>query len=304
MFKFAILAVLALPSIRATLSRKDMASALIAAEKEGNLEETFKTFEKEQVEHELSDALADVAKVQTRMPKVVECLRIAHDPSPKDKSRVSYLMHSTLIEIFHGTDTESVANMITSFKPSDAKPLVVIRYRTLERKDAVNVLKGVMIKSSELITHDLPSWIAFHSLDRNSIFYRTVREEAFEYLTSFATQGVLEEALTILKRNEHYKVDYETGYTSVVCCNSHHSIPQDLIDKINALLEPMKARKTLVTELAILPKVLVDLMLEYTTCDIPPNCSKSTPEASESVLGKRSSRLQSRTSHKKSKQGQ
>ena len=69
----------------------------------------------------------------------------------------------------------------------------------------MNVLKRVMDKSPELITHDLPSWIAFHSLDRNSSYYRPVLEEAFKYLTSFATQSVLEKALSIVKRNEHYK---------------------------------------------------------------------------------------------------
>ena len=80
---------------------------------------------------------------------------------------------------------------------------------------------------------------------------------------------MLEKALTIVKRNEHYKVD--SGV--VMCCKSQDHIPQDLFNKINVLLELVKARKALVNDLAILPKVLVDLMLEYTTCDIPPNCS-------------------------------
>ena len=48
MLKFAILAILSVPSIRAALSRKEMASALIAAEDTGTLEETFKKYEKEQ----------------------------------------------------------------------------------------------------------------------------------------------------------------------------------------------------------------------------------------------------------------
>ena len=44
-------------------------------------------------------ALADVAKVQAHMPKVAACLRMAHDPFPKDKMCVSYLVHGTLLEI-------------------------------------------------------------------------------------------------------------------------------------------------------------------------------------------------------------
>ena len=207
MLKFAILAILSVPSILAALSREEMASALIAAEDTGTLEETFKKYEKEQDAYELSEALADVAKVQAHMPKVATCLRMAHDPFPEDKMRVSYLVHGTLFEISDKTDTESFANVITSFKPSDVKPLASIRYRTLWREDAVNVLKSVMDKSPELITDDLPSWIAFHCLDRNSSYYRPALEEAFKYLTSFATQSVLEKALTIVKRNEHYKVD-------------------------------------------------------------------------------------------------
>ena len=58
-------------------------------------------------------------------------------------------------------------------------------------------------------------------LDRNSRYYRPVREEAFKYLTSFATESVLEKALAIVKRNEHYKVD-----SRVVCCKSQDHFPQ------------------------------------------------------------------------------
>ena len=71
MLKFAILTVLFVPSILAALSREEMASALIAAEDTGNLEKTFKTFEKEQHEYSLSWALADVAK-QAHIPKVAD----------------------------------------------------------------------------------------------------------------------------------------------------------------------------------------------------------------------------------------
>ena len=309
MLKFATLAVLTLSSIRAALFNEDMTSALIAAKDTVTLKETFKKYEKEQDHGYLSWALANVANFQAHMPKVATCLGIAHDPFPEDNMCVSYLVHNTLIALSLNVlgKTEPFTIVITSLKPSDTKPLAAIRFWTLYREDAVEVLKSVMDKSPELIIDDLPSWIAFHFLDRNSSYYTLVREEAFEYLTSFATQGVLAKALSIVKKNEHYKIVYETGRTKVECCDSHDYFPQNLIDKIDALLGLMKARKALVDELAILPKVLVDLMLEYTACDIPPNCSKSTPETSVSVLGKGSSPLQSRTSrtsHKKSKQGQ
>ena len=296
MLKFAILAVLFVPPILAALSRANMANALITAGNTGTIEQTFKTFEREQDHSNLSWALRDVAKVQARIPKALACLRTADDPFPKDKSHVNLLVHGTVFEISDNIDTASFTNAITSFNLDDVKLLVSIRYWTLDSDDAVNVLKGIMTKSPELITHDLPSWVAFHSLDRNSTDYRTFREEAFKYLTSFASQSVLEEALTIVKRNEHYKVD-----SQVMCCMSQDSIPQDLFDKINDLLKLVKVRKALVTELAILPKVLVDLMLGYSTCDIPPNRHTSTPKTSVSVLGKRSLPLQPPTLHNGSK---
>ena len=260
MLKFAILAILALPSICAALSRREIASALIAAEDTGTLEENFKTFKNEQNHDDLSGALVDVAKVQARMPIVVKCLRMTHNLFPKDTSRVSFLVDWPLYEISDRTWTESFTNMIVCFKPSDGKLLTTIRHRTLDRDDAVKILKSVMKKSPELITDDLPSWIAFHSLDRNSKFYRPVSEKAFQYLTSFATQSALEEALAIVKRNEHYQ-----GNFGVYCCKPRNYFPQDLFDKLNVLLELVKARKALVNELAILPKVLVELVLDFVT---------------------------------------
>ena len=274
MLKFAILAVLTIPSIFATLSRK-MASALIAANDTERLKKTFKTFEGEQYERELVMALADITKVQAHIPKVATCLRVAHDPFPEDKMCVSYLVHSTFDKIspMTNTDAASFTNLITSFKPSDIKPLVAIRYTILERNDVVYVLKRVMDKSPELIIDDLPNWLASHRFDRNSKFYPlSLREEAFQYLISFATQSVLEKTLTILKGNEHYKVD-----STVVCCDSQNHIPQDLANRIEALLEFVRARKTLREVLTFLPKALVDLTLEYTTCDIPPKFSNSSP---------------------------
>ena len=63
-----------------------------------------------------------------------------------------------------------------------------------------------------------------------------------------------------------------------MCCWSKDNILQDLSDKINVLLALVKARKVLLNDLAILPTVLVGLVLEYTTCDIPPNRSISNLE--------------------------
>ena len=146
-------------------------------------------------------------------------------------------MHDTVIVISDNTrdDTESFAKVITSFKPSDVKPLASIRHMTLRRKDAVKVLESVMDKSPKLITGDLPRWLANHSFDQNShdyTHYEVAREQAFQYLTSFATEGVLNDALSIVKANEHYKVD-----SYVCCCDSQDSFPQDLYNKLSALLK-------------------------------------------------------------------
>ena len=121
MLKFAVLTILSVPSILAAVSRKDMAAALIAAEDTGTLKETFKRFEKEQYVGDLSDALVDVAQVQACIPKVVACLRMAYDPFPRRQDVCEHLVHRTLTEISESTDTESFTNVITSFKPSDAK---------------------------------------------------------------------------------------------------------------------------------------------------------------------------------------
>ena len=65
-----------------------MAEALIA-EKEEDLVQTFKKFEKEQDQDTLSCALADVAKVQEHISKVATCLRTVVDPFPMEMSHVS-----------------------------------------------------------------------------------------------------------------------------------------------------------------------------------------------------------------------
>ena len=260
MLKSVIIAVLFVPSILTALSREEMASALVVARDTESLEETFKTFEREQDHDVLFLALNDVAEVQARMSKVVTCLRVAHDPLPKDRMCVGYLVHGALTKISYSTDTESVANVITSFKPSDIKPLVSIRFWTLWRHDVLNVLKSVMTKYPELITDDLPSWIALHPLDQNSLsINKTALEEAFKYLTSFATEDVLEEALSIVKRNEHCTVN-----SRVMCCSSQDHVPQNLAGRIKALLKLVKARNVLIREaLTFLPTVLIDLMLDY-----------------------------------------
>ena len=63
----------------------------------------------------------------------------------------------------------------------------------------MSVLKSVMDKYPELITHDLSSWLACHSLGRNYNYYRPTLEggrgEPFQYSTSFARESVLVKAL-------------------------------------------------------------------------------------------------------------
>jgi hypothetical protein len=128
----------------------------------------------------------------------------------------------------------------------------------------VAVLKRVMDKSPELIIDSLPSWLTSHSFDQNSQYYRTVLEGGFKCLTSFATESVLEEAVSIVKRNEHYKRDFGKG-PEIVCCKSQKSIPQDLSDKLGALLELVKARNQLIKGVlqSLLPTVIIELMLDY-----------------------------------------
>ena len=49
-----------------------------------------------------------------------------------------------------------------------------------------------------------------------------------------------------------------------MCCNSQDHFPQDLADRIEALLKLVKARNARINDtLTILPMVLVDLMLDY-----------------------------------------
>ena len=116
----------------------------------------------------MSDALVNVAKVPEHIPKVVTCLRAAVDPFPEEVSHVSTLVHHTVGAISHNTngDAESFANVIASFEPSDVKPLASIRLWTIQRSDVVKVVENVMAKSPELITSDLPRWLADHAFDK------------------------------------------------------------------------------------------------------------------------------------------
>ena len=263
MFKLTILTVLFVPSILAALSSENMASTLIAAADTGTLEDTFKKYEKEQDVNELSWALVDVAK-QGHHTIVATCLRMAHDPFPEDKMRVNSLVHRTLFEVFRNADAESFANIIACFKSSDVKPLASSRICILWRRDVMNVLKRVMKKSPKLITDDLPSWLASHGFDPINILVKPAHEEAFRYLISFATQSVLEETLCIVKRNEHYKVE-----SYVICCRNKSHFLQDLADRMNDILGVVKARNTRIREvLTFLPKVLVDLLLDYAHVEV------------------------------------
>ena len=91
-----------------------------------------------------------------------------------------------------------------------------------------------------LIIGDLPRWLANHLFDQNSVaytFFEATSEQAFQYLTSFATERVLNDALSIVKANEHYKVD-----SDVRCCYSQDSFPQDLYNKLKRLLAFVKDR--------------------------------------------------------------
>ena len=145
----------------ATLLPEEMTKALIGTE---DLAQTFKKLEEDQDEDDLSQALAEVARVQEHMPKVVTCLRAVVDPFPKKRSNVNELVDYTLYYISDNTrDTESFAKVITSFEPSDAKPLLPFAIDP-SRKDTRNVLESVMDQSPKLITGDLPRWLANHDL--------------------------------------------------------------------------------------------------------------------------------------------
>jgi len=269
LIRLLVLALLSIPSITATLlSRKQIADALKGA-KDEELEKIFKDFESAQNRVELVQALVEVAQDPVHMPKVATCLRVARDPFPKENPYASFLVHNTLYQISQRIpDTESVASAIASFKVSDTKLLASIRYHVLLRKDALDILKRVMDKSPDLIINTLPSWLASHELNQSSWWLydsrKAIREQVFQYLTSFAAESVLEAALSILKKNVHYKVD-----SCVMCCDSHNSTPQNLSKKLSTLLERVEARNALTKEilLILMPKVLMEITLNYLQID-------------------------------------
>ena len=119
-----------------------------------------------------------------------------------------------------------------------------------------------MAKSPELITASLPRWLAYHGFDQNSLsyaLYGSTREEAFEYLLSFATEHVLEKALAIVKSNEHFMVD-----SNVYCCNSEDSSVDDLIKKLEYLLVFVRDRNALLSDtLTSWPTVLISIVKDY-----------------------------------------
>jgi hypothetical protein len=264
MLKLVILAILIVPSIMASIHER-VAKALIADKDTGNLEQTFWDLYKRYRDDHSSWALVKVAE-QGHLGVVAACLRAVQDLFPNDKMRVSGLVHDTLLRTSLSTrgKSESFAKVITSFKPTDVKPLASIRDATSRRSDAVNVLERVMDQFPELITGTLPSWLASHRFDQNSQWYTTAREEPFQYLASLATESVLEKTLSIVKANEHYKVDWGYG-PNVECCKSQDYISQDLIDKLTGLLELLKDRNEIIRGVlqSFLPRVLVDLILDY-----------------------------------------
>jgi hypothetical protein len=265
MLKLAILVILIVPSIMASISEQ-IASALIAEKDTGKLEQTFQDLRKKHGNVSSPWALADVAE-RGHPEIVVTCLGTEQDPFPNDNMCESYLVNNTLSNISFDTpgNSESFARVITSLKPTDVKPLASIRDFTPRRSDAVKVLKRVMDQVPELITDTLPNWLASHTFDRGSWCYTTAREEVYQYLASFATESVLEKALSIVNKNEHYKVDFSSGPT-VMCCGSQDNFPQDLIDKLSTILALVKTRNELVkAALSFMPTVLLKLLTEYIT---------------------------------------
>ena len=151
----------------------------------------------------------------------------------------------------------------------------------------MKVLESVMDKSPELITGDLQRWLANHSFDQNSYYYtryEVTRNQAFKYLTSFATEDVLNDALSIVTKNEHYKVD-----STVCCCKPQDSSPQDLYNKLSTLLNLLRIRKASIKVVlqSLLPSVLVELVLDYaqvTASDPPIPSPERTTQTSCLIL--------------------
>lgn len=260
-----IFVLIAIPSILAATSG-EIAKVLINSQDTESLEHTFKAFDKRDRGVTLSVALVQVAK-EGYTPMVVTCLKLVQDSRPNDMLCVRSLVDRTLGYMFVGSsNSELTANVIASFSISDIKPLISIRLHTLNRNDIVDVMKSVMTKST-LIIDDLPNWLASHAFNRIAFAHNhTALEEAFQYLTFFATQSVLEKALSIINKNEHYKMN-DKSVVRLLCCDSR-AFPQCLFSRINSLLNLVKLRNALIVDiLTFLPSVLVALLLDYVPND-------------------------------------
>lgn len=264
-----ISAFLIVSSILAAIQPEEVTNTLIRAKEEGHVEQTFKSLQKEHDDYELSGALVSLADLG--YPTIVaECLRMARDPHPGDELSVSFLVDTTLAKIStNEVDTEAFTTLITSFNPTDVKPLISIRFGIFQRDDDLDVLKGIMDKSPTLITDDLPNWLAFHGFNQISSTNKgTSLEEAFQYLASLATQRELETALSIVDKNEHYVAFRDVGESVIQFCGCL-GFPLPLSNRIKALLNLLKTRKAYIKVelLPLLPNVLVELVAEYTACE-------------------------------------
>jgi len=264
LIKLFICATLPVLSIFAASISEEIATTLIADEDTEKLGQTFQALRKEHGDDSSSWALVEVAK-RGHPGAVARCLGTDQDLFSRDKMCVSSLVDKTLVRISGGThDAESLAKVIASFKPADVGLFASIRDAILIRNDPVDVLKSAIAESPESIIATLPSWLASHRFDQNSQWYTDAREVGLKYLASFATESALRTTLAIVNGNEHYTVG-SAGGIEVVCCKSQNSFPQDLIDKLNVLLELVQARNEIIRGilLSLLPKVIVELMLDY-----------------------------------------
>ena len=77
-------------------------------------------------------------------------------------------------------------------------------------------------------------------------------------MTSFATEGVLKDALSIVKANEHFKVN------SQFFVATPRILPSRSLQQTQRLLAFVKARNAHINEaLVFLPTVLADMVADY-----------------------------------------
>lgn len=258
-------------------------------------ETTFKKFE-EQDEAAYSEYQLELPKALFRVatrghPEMVaDCLKMVRDTHPENNLHVNVIIEATMRELSFGcthdpteneklvlaflghVGTEAFVDVVTSFSPSDTKPLISVRTWTLSRRDALDILKGIMAKSAEsakLITEDLPNWLASHIFgdvyetedQMNSL------ERAFNYLASFATQDVLERALLSASKNGCYTMT-SGGAIMPLCCARDDS-RKSLCNILDDRLKRVKARNEHIKGVLspILPLELTKLVTDYTSCD-------------------------------------